>query len=181
MKPTRDVGILFPPVASRNLWAALAHGVGGKIALGFRAMDNKICSLNVDTPQILPAWPFLDSHGAAIFVSQMQPTEDWEPRGLPPWERTKASRRVADFSIRSILALEGSERERGDPEEPAGHAIVERGRRIPPYPWISSSRFKPPFVPSKATSAGLGEPHKLPPPHPSIHGGPRGPPLLKDG
>nr|XP_020642750.1 homeobox protein MSX-3-like [Pogona vitticeps] len=113
---------------------------------------DETCSPYFDRPRILPAWPCLHSEGTTIFVSQMQPAEELEPIGLPAREKTNGSRRMADFSIRSILALEGCKRERGNLEEPVGGA-VEWGRSHPPYPWISCSRVKPHLAP-KTKQAG---------------------------
>ncbi|XP_061453042.1 homeobox protein MSX-1-like [Rhineura floridana] len=101
-----------------------------------------------DRPRALLPWPLGSKEGAAAtFASQIQqPFYHLGQWGLLAPQRTKPSRRVADFSIRSILALDGSEGERESHEEPAG-GTMEWGGSPQGYTWVRCTRFKPLSVP----------------------------------
>ncbi|KAJ6663743.1 hypothetical protein lerEdw1_009822 [Lerista edwardsae] len=106
-------------------------------------------------PGTLPEWPFLGQEGS--FAALMQPPGRHSgPKGLPAPQRTQPSRRVADFSIRSILALRGSEEERESRhEKPAGDAVEQTGAPRG-NAWICCPRVRPPSVPKLKQ---VGAPH----------------------
>ncbi|XP_008121854.2 homeobox protein MSX-1 [Anolis carolinensis] len=96
---------------------------------------------NMDSPaEVLPARSFSNNEAA----SQMKVLDHLEPRDLP----TASPRRMADFSIRSILAVDGSEGEKGDCKEPSGDP-----KEIQGCSWINCTRCKPPGAP-KVKQAG---------------------------
>ncbi|KAH0631563.1 hypothetical protein JD844_005947 [Phrynosoma platyrhinos] len=108
-----------------------------------------------DSPTgLLPMRTIFNSQGATtILATQKQSSDPPEQRDLPAPQRTKPSpHRVADFSIRSILALDGSgEERRNGQESPRG--IIECSGTPQGCTWINGTRFKPPYVP-KTKQAG---------------------------
>ncbi|XP_042295055.1 homeobox protein MSX-1-like isoform X2 [Sceloporus undulatus] len=98
--------------------------------------------------RVLPVKTIFNSKGATpILATQKRSSNYLEQRDLPVPQRTKPSpQRIADFSIRSILALDGSGGERRNGEQPA-RGIIEGNGTPQGYAWINGTRFKPPYVP----------------------------------
>ncbi|KAL8219838.1 UNVERIFIED_CONTAM: hypothetical protein K2H54_034714 [Gekko kuhli] len=111
--------------------------------------------------RILPVWPFSGREGLPAFPSWTQPSDPREQRGPPAQQRTKTSRRVVDFSIRSILASEGSGGGKEAQEEPPEGAVEWQGTPQG-YAWIRCARFKPPATPKMKQGGDSRPPSRSP-------------------
>nr|XP_034973367.1 homeobox protein MSX-1-like [Zootoca vivipara] len=111
-----------------------------------------MANTSFDGPGRRPLSLLVSREGAATLAPQMQlrqPLWHYPSRWdlLVP-QRTKPTQRVADFSIRSILAQDGSGGERETHQESAeGASAMGWGSISQGYTWMHCGRFKPPPVP----------------------------------
>ncbi|XP_077174560.1 homeobox protein GHOX-7-like [Paroedura picta] len=107
--------------------------------------------------RVLPIWPFSGREGLPTFPS----SDDPQQRGPSALPRTRPSRRVVDFSIRSLLALESSEGGKAPQDDPPA-VTTEWGGAPQGYAWIRCTRFKPPALPKVKRSGGSRPPSRSP-------------------
>ncbi|CAM4690565.1 homeobox protein MSX-1-like isoform X1 [Caretta caretta] len=102
--------------------------------------------------RVLTSWPLLLRQGVSGFAPPAGPLDP--ALRFPQARPAQPPRRVADFSICSLLALGGSERTgEGGRQEELGKGAVAWGATPPGYAWIHCSRFKPPRL-AKAKCGG---------------------------
>lgn len=113
---------------------------------------------NFNQHGILPVWPFLGREGSLVPPTQPSDCHS-DGKELPAPQRTKPARRVVDFSIRSILALDGSEVEGENRYEKPARDAVEWTGAPQGHTWICCTRFRPPSIPSRALLHTHTTPH----------------------
>nr|XP_028597676.1 homeobox protein MSX-1-like [Podarcis muralis] len=121
-----------------------------------------MANTSLDGPERRPLSLLVSREGAATLAPQTQPLWHHPSRWdlLVP-QRTKPTQRVADFSIRSILAQDGSEGEGETHQEPAEGA--RWGSPSQGYTWMHCNHFKPTSVPKmKQTGCGPRPPYRSP-------------------
>ncbi|XP_077788747.1 homeobox protein MSX-1-like [Podarcis muralis] len=121
-----------------------------------------MANTSLDGPERRPLSLLVSREGAATLAPQTQPLWHHPSRWdlLVP-QRTKPTQRVADFSIRSILAQDGSEGEGETQQEPAEGA--RWGSPSQGYTWMHCNHFKPTSVPKmKQTGCGPRPPYRSP-------------------
>ncbi|XP_033014675.1 homeobox protein ceh-2-like [Lacerta agilis] len=120
----------------------------------------RMANTSFDGPGRRPLSLLVSREVAATLAHQTQPRQPlWHHPSrwdlLVP-QRTKPTQRVADFSIRSILAQDGSGGERETHQELAeGASAMGWGSPSQGYTWMHCGRFKPPSVP-KMKQTGCG-------------------------
>ncbi|XP_065427581.1 homeobox protein MSX-1-like isoform X1 [Chrysemys picta bellii] len=102
---------------------------------------------------VLTSWPLLLRQGVPGFAPPAGPLDP--ALGFPPARPAQPPRRVADFSICSLLALGSSEGPgEGGRQEELGEGAAAWGSTPPGYAWIHCSRFKPPRLATEAKRGG---------------------------
>ncbi|CAM5172787.1 unnamed protein product [Eretmochelys imbricata] len=103
--------------------------------------------------RVLTSWPLLLRQGVSGFAPPAGPLDP--ALRFPQDQPAQPPRRVADFSICSLLALGGSERTgEGERQEELGKGAVAWGATPPGYAWIHCSCFKPPRLATEAKCGG---------------------------